>query len=87
MKTCPTCSQVTDKYTEGLVKARLATSQERQRDIINQILRHTTQDMKIIGALLLADIIPEYRAGFVKLIALLYEIQTTTDSMPRKTEN
>lgn len=25
MKTCPTCSQVTDKYTEGLVQARLAT--------------------------------------------------------------
>lgn len=25
MRTCPTCSQVTDKYTEGLVQARLAT--------------------------------------------------------------
>jgi NMD protein affecting ribosome stability and mRNA decay len=25
MKTCPTCSQVTDKYTEGLLQARLAT--------------------------------------------------------------
>ncbi|KKN69264.1 hypothetical protein LCGC14_0442590 [marine sediment metagenome] len=25
METCPTCSQVTDKYTEGLVQARIAT--------------------------------------------------------------
>lgn len=25
METCPTCSQVTDKYTEDLVQARLAT--------------------------------------------------------------
>lgn len=62
------------------------TNQERQRDIINQVVRHTTQDAKILGALLLADIVPEYRAGFVKLIELLHEIQSTTDSMPRKTE-
>ncbi len=25
MNTCPTCSQVTDKYTSDLVRARLAT--------------------------------------------------------------
>ncbi len=62
------------------------TEQERQRDIINQVLRHTNQDIKIIGALLLADIVPEYRAGFIKLITLLHEVLTTVDSMPRKTE-
>lgn len=57
------------------------TKQAHQYDLLSQIMRHTIQDRKMVGALLLADIRPEYRNGFPEMIRLLNEIAALTESM------